>query len=327
MVDGFGREINYMRISVTDRCNLRCLYCMPEEGIDSKLARKEILSLEELARLTRIAALAGIKKVRLTGGEPLVRRNIEKLVEYIAGIPEIDDIALTTNGIRFKPMANNLKRAGLKRVNFSLDSLKPERFRYITRGGDIKPVMESIFTALDLGLTPVKINTVVIRGFNDDELIDFASLAYDYPLHIRFIEFMPVGDLLFWHEDKLIKSDQIKSRLEKEFELTLPDKIVGSGPAKYFSLKGGRGSVGFISPMSNHFCSECNRIRLTADGKLRGCLYSKNELDLWEAMKKGATSEELVMLFLEAINNKPGQHEMKSGWGVENERKMYQIGG
>lgn len=327
MVDGWGREINYMRISVTDRCNLRCRYCMPEEGIDTKLNHRGILSLEEISYLTGIAARVGIKKVRLTGGEPLVRRNIERLVAYIAEIPEIDDIALTTNGIKFKAMAKQLKEAGLKRVNFSLDSLKPERFSYITRGGDIRLVKESIFKALELGLHPVKINTVVIKGFNDDELIDFASLAYDYPLHIRFIEFMPVGDLLFWEEDKLIKSDAIKACLEEEFALVPPDKIAGSGPAKYFKIKGGKGSIGFISPMSNHFCHECNRIRLTADGKLRGCLYSKEEVDLWEAMKKGASREELVLLFWEAINKKPARHGMKSGWGVENERKMYQIGG
>lgn len=327
MVDGWGREINYMRISVTDRCNLRCLYCMPEEGIDDKLSHKGILSLEELAYLARIAAMVGIKKVRLTGGEPLVRRNIEKLVEYIAGIPEIDDIALTTNGIRFKALADRLKEAGLKRVNFSLDSLKGERYYYITRGGDIRPVKESIFKALELGLNPVKINTVVIKGFNDDEIMDFASLAYRYPLHIRFIEFMPVGDLLFWHKDKLIKSEEIKSQIEKEFELTVPEKIAGSGPAKYFKINGGQGSIGFISPMSNHFCHECNRIRLTADGKLRGCLYGKEEVDLWEAMKKGASDEEMVCLFMEAINNKPIRHKMNAGWGAENERKMYQIGG
>ncbi|MBO8158264.1 GTP 3',8-cyclase MoaA [Thermosyntropha sp.] len=327
MVDRFGREINYMRISVTDRCNLRCLYCMPEEGIDYKLTHKDILSLEELARLTRVAASVGIKKVRLTGGEPLVRKNIEKLVEYIAEIPEIDDIALTTNGVKFKVMATRLKKAGLKRVNFSLDSLKPERFSYITRGGDIKPVMEGIFTALELGLNPIKINTVVIKGFNDDEVLEFAKLAYDYPLHIRFIEFMPVGDIKFWNEDKLIKSEKIKSRIEHEFELALPDKIVGSGPAKYFKLRGGQGSVGFISPMSNHFCGECNRIRLTADGKLRGCLYSKEEVDLMEAIKQNANDDELAEIFLEAINNKPRHHNFGSGWGKENERKMYQIGG
>ncbi|SHG38845.1 cyclic pyranopterin monophosphate synthase subunit MoaA [Thermosyntropha lipolytica DSM 11003] len=327
MVDSWGREINYMRISVTDRCNLRCLYCMPEEGIEGKLNHQGILSLEELAYLTRIAARVGIKKVRLTGGEPLVRRNIEKLIEYIAEIPEIDDIALTTNGIKFKPMADRLKKAGLKRVNFSLDSLQPEKFRYITRGGDIRPVKEGIWEALELGLNPVKINTVVIKGFNDDEIIDFASLAYDYPLHIRFIEFMPVGDLLFWHEDKLIKSREIKEKIEKKFPLTVPDKITGNGPAKYFKIEGGQGSIGFISPMSNHFCAACNRIRLTADGKLRGCLYSKEEVDLWEALKKGASDEELILLFLETINNKPVRHRMDAGWGRENERKMYQIGG
>lgn len=327
MVDSYGREINYMRISVTDRCDLRCRYCMPEEGIDHKLKHKNILSLEEVARLVKIATEVGIRKVRITGGEPLVRKNIIKLIEDISNLELIDDIALTTNGMLFNDMAEDLKKAGLNRVNFSLDSLVPDKYNYITRNGNLKNVIKSIFTALELDFKPVKINTVVIRGFNDNEILSLAKLAYDYPIHVRFIEFMPVGDLLYWKKERLMKSEEVRALLEKEYNLTNPGHIRGNGPAKYFNIEGGQGSIGFISPMSNHFCHECNRIRMTADGKLRGCLYDKKEIDLREAIENGADDHQLRTLFLKAINNKPLKHNMNAGWGSHNERKMYQIGG
>ncbi len=327
MVDGYGREINYLRISVTDRCNLRCRYCMPEEGIEHKLNHMGILSLENVARIVKIATQVGIKKVRLTGGEPLVRKNITKLIEYISSLEPIDDIALTTNGILFNNMAKDLKKAGLKRVNFSLDSLVPEKFNYITRNGNVDNVIKSIFSALELDMQPVKINTVVIKGFNDTEILSLAKLAYDYPLHVRFIEFMPVGDLLYWKKERLMKSEEVKTILEEHYHLVAPDHIPGNGPAKYYNLEGGQGSIGFISPMSNHFCHECNRLRMTADGKLRGCLYDKKEIDLREAVEGEADDHALRTLFLKAINNKPLRHHMDAGWGNHNERKMYQIGG
>lgn len=326
MVDSFGRHINYMRISITDRCNLRCRYCMPEEGVKD-LGHGIILSLEDIARLTRVAAQVGIRKVRLTGGEPLVRKNITGLIKDIAAIPEIDDIAMTTNGILFPAMAGELKEAGLKRVNISMDTLNEERFAYITRRGGLSSVRQAIFKALELDMHPVKINVVVIRGFNDDEINNFARLAYDYPLHIRFIEYMPVGDLLFWEPERMMNSEEIRNVLQNEYEL-IPEKTVeGNGPARYYQLTGGKGSLGFISPMSHQFCAECNRIRLTADGKLRGCLYEKQEVDLKEALKRGATDDELRELFLQAIKSKPARHNMNSGWGQLNTRKMYQIGG
>ncbi|WP_041585150.1 GTP 3',8-cyclase MoaA [Syntrophus aciditrophicus] len=326
MKDSFGRQINYLRISVTDRCNLRCRYCMPEEGIESKLGHEGVLSLEAFARVVRLAAQVGIRKVRLTGGEPLVRRNIPQLIRYIADVPQIDDIALTTNGILFAPMAEELKAAGLNRVNISLDSFKEDRFRFITRVGNLDQAKKAIFKALELKMNPVKINTVVIRGFNDDEILDFARLAYDYPLHVRFIEFMPVGDLLYWKKDRLMKTDEILEMVKKQFLLTRFKDIRGSGPARYYKAEGGKGSIGFISPMSNHFCAQCNRIRMTADGMIRGCLYDKREVNLRPSLENGS-DEEILNLLIETITQKPARHMMDSGWGAKNERKMFQIGG
>lgn len=326
MLDRQGREINYLRISVTDRCNLRCQYCMPETGINH-VGHEEILSLEEIARLVRVGASIGIRKVRLTGGEPLVRRNISQLVHYINEIKEIDDIAITTNGILFAPMAEELKAAGLNRVNFSLDSMVAEKYRYITRSGNLPVVLDGIEKALALELHPVKVNTVVIKGFNDDEIINFAKMAFKYPIHIRFIEFMPIGDLLFWRKDRLMTCQEIKQRIEQEYVLEETFKIEGSGPASYFKMQDGFGSVGFISPMSNHFCARCNRIRMTAEGKLRACLYEQGETDLRATLKRSSDDEELRQLFLATLNAKPQRHHMQSGWGEENRRKMYQIGG
>jgi len=326
LFDTNGRNINYLRISITDRCNLRCRYCMPYEGVE-KLGHSSILSLEAFARLVRVAAQVGIRKVRLTGGEPLVRRNICQLIGYIREIPEIDDLALTTNGILYANMAEELKSAGLDRINFSLDTLVAEKYKYITRQGNLGDATRAIKKALELQMEPVKINTVLIKGFNDNEVLDFADLAFNYPLHIRFIEFMPIGDLQFWNRQNIITSSETRELIRQKYTLVEGKMIKGSGPAKYYNLEGGQGSVGFISPMSNHFCGECNRIRMTAEGKLRGCLYDKTETDLKLAMENGASDEELRQLFLKTINTKPDKHHMNAGWGEENHRKMYQIGG
>ncbi|MCX5780761.1 MAG: GTP 3',8-cyclase MoaA [Firmicutes bacterium] len=326
MLDTKGRNINYLRISITDRCNLRCLYCMPLEGVE-KLGHFSILNLEDIARLVRVAATVGIRKIRLTGGEPLVRKNVAQLIHYIHEIKEIDDISLTTNGTLFAGMAEELQAAGLDRVNFSLDTLVADKFKYITREGKLPEVRQAIDKALALGMEPVKINTVLIRGFNDNEVMDFADLAYNNPLHIRFIEFMPIGDLQFWNRENIVTSSETRNLINKKYKLVDGKKVRGSGPAKYYKLEGGQGSVGFISPMSNHFCAECNRIRMTAEGKLRGCLYDKTESDLKQALENGASDEELRQIFLMTINAKPDKHNMNSGWGDENLRKMYQIGG
>lgn len=326
MFDSYNRNINYLRISVTDRCNLRCRYCMPETGIE-KTEHSNIVKFEDITRLVKVATTVGIRKIRLTGGEPLVRRHITRLVRCINDIPEIDDIAITTNGMLFTEMADKLKAAGLTRANFSLDTLNENKFKYITRHGELYRVKNSIFKALELGLNPVKINMVVIKGFNDDELLDFADMAFSYPVHIRFIEFMPIGDLLSWKKDRVLTVNQIRSAIARKYLLKPTDTVKGNGPARYFNLQGGKGSIGFISPLSNHFCSECNRIRMTSEGRLRGCLYDKREIDLKAAIDKGADNEELKQLFIKAIGSKPAEHHMDQGWGSDNKRKMYQIGG
>jgi cyclic pyranopterin phosphate synthase len=299
---------------------------MPFEGVEM-LGHDRILSLEEIARLVKVAAQVGIRKIRLTGGEPLVRRNITQLIGYIREIPEIDDLALTTNGTLLADMAEQLKEAGLDRINFSLDTMVPEKYKYITRVGNLNDATRAINKALELQMNPVKINTVVIKGFNDNELMDFADLAYNRPLHIRFIEFMPIGDLKFWNRENIVSSSETMTIIGRKYKLLEAKRIQGNGPAKYYTLEGGQGSVGFISPMSNHFCSECNRIRMTAEGKLRGCLYDKTENDLKLALRTGAGDEDLRQIFLKTINTKPDRHHMDSGWGAENHRKMYQIGG
>lgn len=326
MLDRHGREIDYLRISITDRCNLRCRYCMPAEGIDCSHAAK-ILSLENIVRLVKVGVQAGIRKVRITGGEPLVRKNVTGLIAKIADIPEVEDISLTTNGVLFADMAERLSDAGLTRVNFSLDSLDSNRFEYITRLGKLHNVLDSITKAMELGLSPIKVNTVVMKGFNDDEILNFAKLAYDYPLHIRFIEFMPIGNLPFYREERLVTAAEIKSTVEQQFSLTKTTTVQGDGPAKYYKPDGGAGTIGFISPMSNHFCGECNRIRMTADGQLRGCLFGKEEVNLGLALQNDASDELLLELFVKAIKGKPHCHQMSEGWGIDNRRKMYQIGG
>lgn len=326
MIDSLDRQIDYLRISLTERCNLRCRYCMPEEGIEN-VGRNRILTLEQVFRLVKVATTLGFRKVRLTGGEPLVRKNIVNLIENIAGLPEIEDISLTTNGILFADMAEDLKSAGLKRLNFSLDSLNNEKVSYITRGGQLADVKRAIFKALELEMHPVKLNVVAIKGFNDDEILDFAQLAYEYPLHVRFIEFMPIGDISFYSKEKFISIDEIREKIEQKFELSNSKDVLGSGPAKYFKIIGGKGSLGLISPISHHFCDKCNRIRLTADGRLRSCLYNEKEIDLKLALLNDSSDEQLQKLFMKAIETKPGRHQMQDGWGSDNNRKMFQIGG
>lgn len=325
MQDNFGRNIIYLRISITDRCNLRCRYCMPEKGI-SKLEHSGILSLEEIVTIAGAASDLGISKIRLTGGEPLIRRNITGLVTQLAALEGIKEVTLTTNGLLFAKKAKALWEGGLQRVNFSLDSLKPEKYEYITRGGRLEDVKQGIMAALELGMHPVKINAVLIRGFNDDEIMDFADLAYRLPLQIRFIEFMPVGGLLYWAPEKVIKIKEIREMIEQHYDL-LPSTQVVNGPADQFDLKGGQGGVGFISPLSNHFCARCNRVRLTADGKLRNCLYDRHETDLLAPLREGMGREELRNLMAQTISRKPERHRMNDGWGKDNNRKMYQIGG
>lgn len=326
MNDAFQRNINYLRISITDRCNLRCVYCMPEDGV--QLADRDVvLSLEEIIKIVQSAVMVGIRKIRLTGGEPLVRKGVIHLIKTIDEIPEIDDIALTTNGILLPEMAADLKKAGLRRINISLDTLSPQKFTTITRGGELSKVWMGIEKARDAGFDPVKINTVMIRGFNDDELWDFVDLSRKLPLHIRFIELMPIGTSELWAADSYISSNELNKMISTRYELVPVKEVTGSGPAKYFKIPNALGTIGFISPISNHFCSECNRLRLTTEGQLRPCLHSPHEIDLRNPLREGASQIELANIIKQAINSKPEKHDM-TGTGWEgNRRVMNQIGG
>ncbi|MEG6521505.1 GTP 3',8-cyclase MoaA [Desulfotomaculum sp. 1211_IL3151] len=325
MIDNYQRNINYLRISVTDRCNLRCVYCMPPEGVENT-PHREILSLEEIARVVDAASDIGISKIRITGGEPLVRKNIVDLFESISANPQIKDISITTNGVLFADMAEDLKRAGLNRVNFSLDSLNPDIFRDITRRGKFDDVWRGIQKALELELHPVKLNVVAVRGVNDHEFADFARLTRELPLHVRFIELMPIGECNPWAVENFIAAEEILMKLQQGFgPLNTEVKVTGGGPAKYFSLPGAKGTIGFITAISQHFCAACNRLRLTANGQLRPCLYGQQEFDLKTPLREGADRQELAILIAKAIRYKPSQHHMEEGW--TDRRVMSQIGG
>lgn len=333
-VDSRGRRIDYLRISVTDRCNLRCIYCMPEEGVEWK-EHEQILSFEEMVRFVEVAATEGISHIRLTGGEPLVRLGLADFIADINRIEGIDTVSLTTNGILLPRYADELKAAGLKRVNISLDTLDPDVFRSVTRRGELADVLHAIDVALETGFDPVKINAVVVRSLQQD-LLGFARLSVERPLHVRFIEYMPVGVSRGthgegWEADESVPSDQVLSTVSEAGEAAglgplLPvgadEAPGGSGPARYYRFADALGTVGVISPLSHHFCGECNRLRLTADGKLRPCLFSDDELDARAALRSG--DEHAVRdVVREALRIKPEGHEHRIG----TERRMSQIGG
>ncbi len=326
LLDLYKRKINYLRISVTDRCNLRCRYCMPDEGIPL-ITHDEILTYEELLRVVRIFAKEGISKVRLTGGEPLVRKGIVDFISRLSQIEEIQDLSLTTNGILLKDFALDLKRAGLKRVNISLDSLRRDRFYQITRRDEYEQVWAGIVQALSVGLSPVKINMVAIRGLNDDEIESFARLTLHLPLTVRYIEYMPSGNGEDWTENAILAIPQIKARLEAVAKLIPIPSDQWDGPALRFRLKGGVGEIGLIGPVSNHFCAECNRLRLTPDGKIRTCLFSDEEIDLRELLRKGGSDRELRERLLIALQTKPEKHQINTHQFKKCQRNMSAIGG
>ncbi|MEG1560867.1 MAG: GTP 3',8-cyclase MoaA [Raoultibacter sp.] len=333
MKDSHGRTIDYLRISLTDRCNLRCIYCMPEEGVD-QLAHKDILRIEEIERAVRVAASMGITRIRLTGGEPLVRKGVVDLVRNIAQTPGIQDVSLTTNGILLPKMAADLKAAGLTRVNISLDTLDAAQFAFITRRGKLEDTLAGIDAALAVGFKPVKINAVAVRSLKQDYLA-FAKLSLDRPLHVRFIEYMPVGessgaDGCGWGPQDVVPTEELIDTIDAAARaaglgpLVPADKSrpIGGGPARYYQFEGAQGTVGFISPLSRHFCAECNRLRLTADGDIRPCLFSDDEFDLKEALREGS-DEQVRAVMLQALGAKPDEHHDKVG----TQRGMSQIGG
>jgi len=323
--DTFGRIIDYLRISVTDRCNLRCVYCMPHQGIKPTDSRN-LLTYQEIARVSRVAARLGVGKVRITGGEPLTRYNLPSLIESLSEIEGISDISLTTNGIFLKRYARSLARAGLKRINVSLDSLQPERYTKITREGKIHDVLEGIFESERAGLLPIKINMVPMKGINDDEIEDFALLTLNTSFHVRFIEFMPIGAKDLWNRDRHISSDEIKGRVSKIGHL-VPVKMRKSGPARYFRFEGASGVIGFISPVTHHFCDSCNRLRLTCEGKIRPCLFSETEIDLRSAFCSVSPDKEIERLLRLAVQIKPEKHSIHSGDHFDNLKPMSKIGG
>ncbi|MDP3297952.1 MAG: GTP 3',8-cyclase MoaA [Thermodesulfovibrionia bacterium] len=325
MKDHYGRKIDYLRISVTDRCNLRCIYCMSPEGV-KPIKHREILSYEEIIRIAAIAVSLGVKKIRITGGEPLARKNITYLISSLNNIKGLEDISLTTNGVLLEKYADEIAQAGLRRVNVSLDSLRADKYAKITRGGDIDNVLRGIDKAERAGLIPVKINMVAIRGFNDDEIEDFAKMTLEKSYQVRFIEFMPLGARDLWSPEKYIPINEIKSIAEKIGPLT-PVRLRKSGPARYFRFEGASGVVGFINAISHQFCTECNRLRLTADGKLRPCLFSETEIDLKNPLRSGAPDSEIERLIKLAIEVKPEGHNLNCTKEFNALRPMSKIGG
>jgi cyclic pyranopterin phosphate synthase len=320
--DSFGRSIDYLRISVTDRCNLRCIYCMPSEGVPH-ISHSEILSYEEIRAVVQAAAHLGVRKIRLTGGEPLVRADFPELVKMLSQIEGIEELSLTTNGALLKDYAQALKQAGLSRVNVSLDTLRRSRFQHVTRLGELKDVLTGIEAAKEAGLLPIKINTVVMRGINDDEILDFARMTYKDGWHVRFIELMPFKGVA-----QPVPSVELQQHISSVGRLEPRMPITGNGPAVYYRLAGAKGTIGFISPLTEiSFCSRCNRMRFTPDGKLRPCLLGDNEIDLKTPLRDNASMEELERLILKAVASKPEHHHLKDTSGRPVERKMSQIGG
>jgi cyclic pyranopterin phosphate synthase len=321
--DQFGRSIQYLRISVTDRCNFRCLYCMPEQGLPW-LPKEEILSYEEIAEVVRQLAPLGLRRVRITGGEPTIRPQLEKLVRSLRAVPEVEDIALSTNGVKLPQLARTLREAGLDRVNMSADSLRGDRIASVARRNlGFDPIVAAR-AAEEAGLSPIKINVVVMRGINDDEVEDFARLTLDRPWHVRFIELMPVGDLRELTWEHVVPSDEVLSRIAALGDLApAAGPARGNGPAAYYRLSGAVGSVGVITPMTHTYCGSCNRVRLTADGRLRTCLYGDHEVGLREPLRAG---ERLEPYFVRALAEKPREHNLLQ-MQVGGLRALSQVGG
>lgn len=324
LIDKFGRMHTYLRISVTDRCNLRCIYCMPAQGIVVK-PKSEILSFGEILRLGNVFVGMGVKKIRITGGEPLVRQNLDLLVTDLKTIPGLSTLALTTNGILLKEQAASLKKAGLDAVNISLDTLNEKRFEAITRRNDFKRVLSGIETAIETSFSSIKLNVVVIRGVNDDEILDMLNFVKDSPINIRFIEYMPFEDNN-WCAEKLLSYRNIRDIIERHYTL-IPLLQETTDVAKDFQILGHKGRVSFITSMSESFCGNCNRLRLTAEGSIKACLFSNAEVSLRDAMRSGADNNELKELILQSLSDKPEAHDPIDKLASSPNRTMIQIGG
>jgi GTP 3',8-cyclase len=326
LVDSWGREIRSLRVSVTDKCNFRCRYCMPAEGLDW-LPRDEVLSYEEIARLVRVLSEMGVDEVRLTGGEPLVRRDLPVLVSFLAELPGVRDLSLTTNGVLLDRLAGPLVEAGLRRLNVSLDSLSHVRFAEITRRDALDRVLAGLEEAERYPeLRPIKVNCVAIRGFTEEEVPALAELARRKPYVVRFIEFMPLDADEAWQEDEVLTGGEIRALIEERWPLVeIPAKA--SSTARRFRFADGAGEIGFVNPVSEPFCSSCDRIRMTADGQLRTCLFSRREWDLKTPLRDGASDEELAALIRFAVRHKELKHKINDPGFVRASRSMSQIGG
>jgi cyclic pyranopterin phosphate synthase len=321
--DQFGRSIEYLRISVTDRCNFRCVYCMPEHGLPW-LPKQEILSYEEITEVVRQLAPLGLRRIRITGGEPTIRPALDTMIAQIHASGTVEDIALSTNGARLPDLARGLRAAGLDRVNMSVDSLRPERIASIARRNLGFDPIAAARAAEDAGLGPIKLNVVVMRGINDDEVEDFARLTLEHEWHVRFIELMPVGDLRELTWEHVVPSDEILARIARIGALApVSGPARGNGPAAYHRLAGARGSIGVITPMTHTYCGSCNRVRLTADGRLRTCLYGDHEVNLRDPLRAG---EPLEPLFRRALAEKPQAHDLLQ-MKVGGLRALSQVGG
>jgi len=326
MTDAFGRRIEYLRISVTDKCNLRCVYCMPEEGLPW-LRRSQILDYEEIHQIVRVMAAMGLHRIRITGGEPLVRKELPALIRMLASVPGIEDIALSTNGVLLAPMAEALREAGVQRVNLSLDSLRPERVDALARRhGSFDRIMAGFEAAERVGFQPLKVNVVVMRGRNDDELADFAAMTRERPWHVRFIEVMPVGENLDISARQYVPAAEMLGRVRALGELRPVTGPAGNGPATYFAFPDAPGTVGVITPMSHNYCDRCNRMRLTADGQLRPCLFGDLQTNLRDPLRRGESIEPWIR---RTLHVKPERHGLVRGsaQGSGGLRALSEVGG
>lgn len=324
LIDSHGRRINYLRLSVTDRCNLRCRYCMPAGGVD-KLSHGDILSYEDLYRIARSAVAAGIEKIRVTGGEPLVRKGIVPFLARLAAIPGLRELVLTTNGLLLPEMAGDLRRAGVQRLNISLDSFRPDTFRAITRVGDVGQVLGGIIAAEEAGFPPPKINMVVMRGVNDDEVLDFARLTLQHPYAVRFIEYMPATREESW-QSLTVAGQEILDRIAARFPLDPVVKGTMAGPSRDFRIRGAAGTIGIITALSGHFCGDCNRIRVASTGTVKTCLFADGEYDL-KPLLRGSDPLPLEAAIRDLVAGKPARHAMTPERADHRAFAMAAIGG
>ncbi len=325
LIDPCNRHLNYLRVSITDRCNLACGYCLPEELVP-RLAHATILRYEEILRIVRVAVRLGITKVRVTGGEPLVRKGVYEFLARLSAVPGLRDLSLTTNGVLLQDNIELIRKAGISRLNISLDTLRPDRYRSITGKDFFSRVWDGILAAESLGFHPIKLNAVALHGVNDDELIDLARLSFEHPFHVRFIEFMPIGRSQFAGKPTLLVPE-IMQRIAALGTLVPVPNSEHDGPARRYRIEGARGEIGFISAISRHFCDQCNRLRLTASGQLRPCLMSDCQEDLKGPMRRGCSDDDVAELFFKTIQRKPSGHHLDVGEPAHVCCQMRSIGG